>query len=81
MGPGQGPRKVITTQRSDVWDVLGALCGTWVLRDVRPEGRPEKKLVGEVAEHRGAVEAPGDFGTYFGWPGPVPGTQTGTGWP
>ena len=27
------------------------------------------------------VEAPGDFGTYFEWPGPLSGTHTGTGWP
>ena len=57
MGPGQGPPKVIATQRSDVWDVLGALCGLLVLRDARPEGRVPKNLVGEVAERRGAVGA------------------------
>ena len=81
MGPGQGPPKVIATQRSDLWDVLGAFCGSLVLRDARPEGRVPKNLVGEVAERRGAVEAPGDFGAYFEWPGPVSGTHTGTGWP
>ena len=81
MGPGQGPPKVIATQRSDLWDVLGAFCGSLVLRDARPEVRVPKNLVGEVAERRGAVEAPGDFGAYFEWPGPVSGTHTGTGWP
>ena len=81
MGPGQGPPKVIATQRSDLWDVLGAFCGSLVLRDARPEVRVPKNLVGEVAERRGAVEVPGDFGAYFEWPGPVSGTHTGTGWP
>ena len=81
MGSGQPPPKVIATQRSDVRDVLGALCGSLVVPDARPEGRVPKNLVGEVAERRGAVEAPDDFGTYFEWPGPVSGTHTGTGWP
>ena len=81
MGPGQGPPKVIATRRSDLWDVFGFFYGTFILRDVGPESRVPKNFVGEVAERRGAVEAPGDFGTYFEWPGPVPGTHTGTGWP
>ena len=79
MRPGQGPPKVIATQRSDLCDVLGAFYGTFILRDVGPESHVPKNL--EVAERRGAVEAPDDFGTYFEWPGPVSGTHTGTGWP
>ena len=62
-GRARDPPKVIATQRSDLWDVLGVFCGSLVLRDVGPESRVPKNLVGEVAESRGAVEAPGDFGT------------------
>ena len=78
---GQGPPWVIATNRSDLWDVFGALYGTLILRDGRPECRVPKNFVVQLADWCGGPEAPDDFFTYFEWPGPLPGTHTGRAWP
>ena len=81
MGVGYGPPKANTTNTGDLWAFFGGLQVPLVLRDVRPESRVPKILVGEVAKRRGAAEAPGDFFIHFEWPGPVSGTHTGRVWP
>ena len=43
MGSGQPPPKVIATQRSGIWGVVGTFFGRCLLRDVRPEGHVPKK--------------------------------------
>ena len=52
MGSGQPPPKVIATQRSGIWGVVGTFFGRCLLRDVGPEGHVPKKN-----RRRGAVRS------------------------